>query len=383
MVGSAARIGALFSAVLLVAAGSVWAGTISGTSRNDTLRGGVGGDKIYGKGANDRLFGGAGNDLLVGGAGNDALVGGAGADTLRCGSGRDTATRDVRDTVARDCEIVRGPKPVAQPPPPAPPPTTPPPPPAPLPGAPATYLFGPELTTVQQASLRDALDIGARFIRSALGRELPPFSVWAHTDLESLIRVYAETAPTEPANARDIWTRGTVATVTFRKAWFGPTWFQGDRANLTKIAVHETFHVLQSELAGEGSLNSGFDNLPRAGPRWISEGSAELVGYLAIADARLTTMSGVRADWTQRAKSSPVTLQRLAILRGQFEAASNAWGIMPLAIDRLVGEGGAAKVLTYFQAIGLGEPWEAAFTTAFGKSIDVFYAEFAAYRSGL
>ena len=50
---------------------------------------------------------------------------------------------------------------------------------------------------------------------------------------------------------------------------------------------------------------------------------------------------------------------------------------MPLAVERLVGEGGAAKVLTYFQAIGRGDPWEAAFAAAFGKSVDAFYAEFA------
>ena len=195
--------------------------------------------------------------------------------------------------------------------------------------------------------MRDALDLGARFIRSSMGRELPSFSVWGYTDLESLIRVFADTAPTEQANARDIWTRGTVAVAAYRKAWFGPGWFADSGSNRTKIAVHETFHVEQSELAGDGSLNSGFDNIPRAGPRWISEGSAELVGYLAIADARLTTMSSVRTDWAQRTRSSPVTLQRLALLRGQFEAGPNAWGIMPLAVERFFGEGGAPKLLMY------------------------------------
>jgi hypothetical protein len=376
------RIAVLVPAVLAFAAGSVLAATINGTTRHDTLRGGARADTIYGKGGNDRLFGAGGNDVLVGGAGNDLLVGGIGADTLRCGPGRDTAIRDLPDRVARDCEVVRGPRPT--PPPPPPPPTPPPPPAPPAPGAPATYVIGPEVTPAQQAALRNALDLGARFIRSALGRELPPFTVWAYTDLETLIRVYAETAPTEPANSREIWTRGTFATVTFRKAWFGPNWLsEAVGPNSTKIAVHEAFHVLQSELAGDGSLNGGFDDLPRAGPRWISEGSAELVGYSAIADARLTSMSSVRADWAQRARSSPVTLQRLAILRGQFEAGSNAWGIMPLAVERLAGEGGGPKLLSYFEAIGRGQPWEAAFAAVFGKSVDAFYAEFDAYRRGL
>ena len=139
------------------------------------------------KRGNDRLFGAGGNDVLVGGPGSDFLVGGVGADTLQCGPGRDIAIRDVGDRVGRDCEVVRGPKPV----------------------------------------------------------------------------------------------------------------------------------------------------------------------------------------------------QRRAILRGQFEAGANAWGIMPLAVERLVGEGRIAKVLPYFEAVGRGESWEAAFAKVFGKSVEAFYAEFEAYRRGL
>lgn len=46
----------------------------------------------------------------------------------------------------------------------------------------------------------------------------------------------------------------------------GPKWF-GDqrRDNATKIAVHEMFHIHQVELAGDGALNGGFDDIPRAG----------------------------------------------------------------------------------------------------------------------
>lgn len=102
-VGIAAIVGAL-----LFGTASSLAATIVGTSRDDTLRGTPRADRLYGK---------AGNDTLVGRGGDDLLVGGPGADRLRCGSGRDVARADARDTVARDCETVRGL-------PPAPPPTT-------------------------------------------------------------------------------------------------------------------------------------------------------------------------------------------------------------------------------------------------------------------
>jgi hypothetical protein len=262
---------------------------------------------------------------------------------------------------------------------PQPPPT-----PAPTPGAAATYVFGSEVTAAQQSSLREGVDLGARFIRSALGRELAAFTVWGYNDLEALIGVYAATAPTPLDNSRSIWTRGTVASAAFHKLWVGPDWFRNSgRADGTKILVHETVHVLQSELAGDGSLNSGFDDIPRAGPRWISEGSAELVGYLAITNARLTNMPFVRSDWVQQTRLSPVTLQRLALLRGQFEAGGAAFPIMALAVDQLVGEVGLAKLVAYYTAIGRGDPWQSAFSSAFGKTIDTFYAEFDAFRRGL
>jgi hypothetical protein len=78
-----------------------------------------------------------------------------------------------------------------------------------------------------------------------------------------------------------------------------------------------------------------------------------------------------------------VTLERLAIRSGQLEAGSNAWGIMPLAVERLVGQASTSKLLPYFEAIGRGEPWQVAFTTVFGKSVSAFYTEFEAYRQGL
>jgi RTX calcium-binding nonapeptide repeat (4 copies) len=102
---------------LLVVA-TVGATTIAGTAGNDTLRGGAAADRLNGKAGNDKLYGLGGNDVLTGGAGNDLLVGGPGADRLSCGAGRDTARGDATDTVAKDCEVVRG---VRAPKPPAPP----------------------------------------------------------------------------------------------------------------------------------------------------------------------------------------------------------------------------------------------------------------------
>ena len=354
---------------------------VRGTPRADTLTGTAAADRISGLAGNDRLYGRGGADHLVGGGGNDRLDGGPGTDSLACGPGRDTAVVTAGDrTSACEIRIDRSPSPTPTPPAPTPAPAPAP----PAPGAPATYVFGAEVTPAHQTLLSAGLDMGARFIRARTGRDLPPFTVWAYANVDALIDVYAQTAPTDPQNSRNIWTRGTFAVGAYRKLWFGPMWFgESSAVNASKIAVHESFHVLQFELAGNRSMNSGTDDIPPAGPRWLFEGSAELIGYLALEGPGLVNMASVRADWAGRTRSSAVTLERLAILRGQFEAGGNAWGIMPLAIERLIGTGGLPNLLNYFEAIGRGVHWPSAFLASFGKPVETFYAEFDAYRKTL
>ena len=100
---------ALLLALALLGAGSAFAANVVGTSKNDVLRGTAKADKLNGRAGNDRLPGLGGNDILIGGPGNDVLIGGGGNDALRCGPGRDTANADAGDTVAPDCELVKGP----------------------------------------------------------------------------------------------------------------------------------------------------------------------------------------------------------------------------------------------------------------------------------
>jgi hypothetical protein len=90
---------------------------INGTAGADRLLGTGGSDAIYGRAGNDRLEGLAGHDLVLAGPGLDALLGGTGddrlavqadrgTDSVRCGPGRDVVTAELRDAVARDCEVV-------------------------------------------------------------------------------------------------------------------------------------------------------------------------------------------------------------------------------------------------------------------------------------
>ncbi|MCZ4354744.1 Hint domain-containing protein [Roseovarius aestuarii] len=79
-----------------ISAGKISAGlvldnvSLSETTFNDTLDGGLGDDVLTGGGGDDSIDGGIGNDTLDGGEGNDVLSGGSGADSISGGSGHDT-----------------------------------------------------------------------------------------------------------------------------------------------------------------------------------------------------------------------------------------------------------------------------------------------------
>ena len=82
--------------------------TVVGDRGADELYGGQGNDTLGGGPGNDELYGGSGDDVLRGGDLGDLIVGGKGADTIRCGGGYDVVIADRFDSVAADCELVRG-----------------------------------------------------------------------------------------------------------------------------------------------------------------------------------------------------------------------------------------------------------------------------------
>jgi Ca2+-binding RTX toxin-like protein len=79
-----------------------------GNRSGDSLHGNSGADKLYGNLGGDYIEGGKGKDVLYGGDGNDLLVGGFDGgkrDKLYCGKGRDEYYVDKSDYVAPSCEV--------------------------------------------------------------------------------------------------------------------------------------------------------------------------------------------------------------------------------------------------------------------------------------
>jgi hypothetical protein len=64
-------------------------------------------------------------------------------------------------------------------------------------------------------------------------------------------------------------------------------------------------------------------------------------------------------------------------------AAAYPYKLAPLAVDYLLGSTSVQRLADYYAAIGGGTPWQSAFATTFGKTIEAFYADFEAYRRTL
>ena len=109
--------------------------------------------------------------------------------------------------------------------------------------------------------------------------------------------------------------------------------------------------------------------------------AAEYFGSVAIVDEGVVSPAIVHGQWEQAARNSAATLRSLETYRGQLNTPG-AYDIYALAVRQLIGDRDPGRVMTYFEAVGRGGSWPSAFSAAFGRSVDAFYAEFEAYRRG-
>jgi hypothetical protein len=152
-------------------------------------------------------------------------------------------------------------------------------------------------------------------------------------------------------------------------------WRDSSALHRTKIAIHEYFHVLQSELDGGR----------QPGPRWLLEGSAEYVAWQAVVAQGLVDESAVRDRWVGGALHGPtadVPLDQLAF-DVDPSVACCLYEVAPLAVGELVASVGIKALRAYYTAIGTGTPWADAFAKAFGQTPEEFYDVFAGVRAGL
>jgi uncharacterized protein (TIGR03437 family) len=187
-----------------------------------------------------------------------------------------------------------------------------------------------------------------------------------------LSQIYAQWFQLSLSDAQQLWANGPTA-VSGPSSIFINTqsqgWLQSTPPQQQKIAAHELFHILQYGLAGQLS----------AAPTWMREGSAEYMGYRAVADKGFYDFAQAKAYFVSAAANSTATLQSLETVSPLTSFDSYSLGF--LAIDSLIGSGDVRPVSSFWSNLGQGQSWQEAFKIAFGMSSDQFYIQFAAYQA--
>ena len=138
---------------------------------------------------------------------------------------------------------------------------------------------------------------------------------------------------------------------------------------LSHVAAHELVHFWQKDT---GTPRDG------AGPVWLLEGAAELLGYGAVTSAGLAT-EGETRNYSLR-RVGPETPSLESMEQRPDDPAQFSYSLSFLATELLTGERGPTSLRDYWRALSRGRAWESAFSDAFGVGHEEFYARFRVYR---
>ena len=208
-----------------------------------------------------------------------------------------------------------------------------------------------------------------------------PLRVFAYSDLEELLRSGAfESAAVE--HRRMIYTQGNVAEAGAGKIIIYMPNFRRNQ-DTEKIVIHEYYHEVQSYLR-KSPISQPDVGVPRAGPSWLIEGSAEHFGYKLASAHGFTSYSAARQRGV-RASRQLGPLSSYENLRS-FNGASQdgIWSFGVLTIEFMASRYGEDKVKTeYWKAARETTEWQKAFLDTFGEPVDAFYEAYEEYRSTL
>ncbi|MGZ4419234.1 MAG: hypothetical protein ACXVRV_13820 [Gaiellaceae bacterium] len=256
-----------------------------------------------------------------------------------------------------------------------------------------TFVFDAGISTATQDEIRGDVDFALRDEARLLGTEISAVSVYTSTSPDWLADQECRFIGHDNDGCRQStsqhWASGNGTADGVPGGmflyWASTSW-QAGAGESQKIIAHELFHVFQNQLDKLGPRNdvTPSNQLRASGPEWLDEGAPEMIGYHVASDRGLTSYPGVLARQIGISKQVSQPLSAMQTY-DEFNAIPNPYSFAHVAADHLVGltPGGISALTTYYSALGSGTDWPAAFQSAFGLSVDAYYANFAAYRSTL
>lgn len=254
------------------------------------------------------------------------------------------------------------------------------------------FRFGIGVTDAEQQEVRDDVAYDLAQLRSMTGVTLQGPTIYVSRDAQQLaewaVAQYGLPSSAVAVKRAQYESLGITAEAGDHGVMvvaFTPSWDRATPAARLKILAHELFHHVQQELQkNQSNWGTTPDTQVRpGGPVWLNEGSAEWMGYQVAAARGAYSFPAALAGYIKQAKATDAPLSQLETY-AQMHAVPAAYGWLFAACDYLASRaGGLPAFLDYWRRIGAGTPWRDAFQQSFGRSVDQFYAEFAAYRATL
>ena len=204
----------------------------------------------------------------------------------------------------------------------------------------------------------------------------------------ALFAAYARVRDVSEDFARDHWDDGD-GTGEAGNGWIfvntSGSWVRKEPLfSLMKMPAHELFHTYQQGLSGL-SVWGGVNQVPEAGPRWLSEGTAEYFAYRAMdagGEADFDKMRNSTDPWgfVKHAEYVDRRLSEMETWTGFSGARGDITSYAVMAAELLASRTGEKSLIQFYSLTQPGTTWQEAFEQAFGMNVEEFYDLFEEHR---
>ncbi len=234
-------------------------------------------------------------------------------------------------------------------------------------------MFVGDVSADRQAVYHAAMEDVVTYYADRYGVQAPAFALFIGTDVEAVRAVYRELGAARPetfgSGGRVARLRGGTDAM-----FLAGSFVSGDGPAHKLLMAHEYFHVLQRHL-------SEFAPGP---PPWLVEGSAHYTALLYISDEGIRPYDVDRRNVISFAAGLDIPFRDLdhdlAHWREQLGEVYNA-GV--LASEWLINEVGTSAYIDFWRLLATETTWQAAFSAAFGISVDEFHDAFEEHTTDL
>ena len=249
-----------------------------------------------------------------------------------------------------------------------------------------TWEVGYEVPAAREQNLREGVLLMHRYAESFGLPELQDLdlaTVYVYHNPDALAEAYARVMAISLDDAR----RRLAAVTWLAEADFDLIFVfsnrlsEGGHPPVTAIsnAAHELSHVYQFRLGDVENPDPEGRILSR-GPTWLIEGVAEFHAIRSLAKGGVISYEQRRKDFVHTALGVASPLSGLETRAGVI-ANPGAYEYGAMAAELLAAEAGEEAMIAYWTLLGPETPWQEAFQTAFGMTVDGFYVLFEDHRA--